>query len=64
MSSHTTNILDTQSDYTSIRIHRNTIKKLDRIGRYQDSYNTIIDRLVSERLRIGIDPNSSDGGSF
>ena len=33
MSNNTTTIiLDTQSDYTSIRIHRNTIEKLDRIG--------------------------------
>jgi len=57
-----TNVLDTQNEYTSIRVHKSVIKKLDKLGRFKESYGAVVDRLISERL--GLQTNSSNGGSF
>ena len=59
MTEQATNVLDTQNEYTSIRVHKSVIKKLDRLGRFKESYGAVVERLVSERL--GLLPNSSDG---
>ena len=54
---------DSESDkYTSIRVSRQTLKKLETLGRFKESYADLVDRLVSEKL--GLAPNASDGGSF
>jgi hypothetical protein len=37
-------------EWTSIRIHRDTIRKLSKLGKFRETYGEVIDRIVSERL--------------
>ena len=62
MTENITNVLETSNEYTSIRVHKSVIKKLDKLGKFKESYGAVVERLVSERL--GLLSNSSDGGSF
>jgi hypothetical protein len=45
------------NEWTSIRIHRNTIRKLDRLGRFKESYSEVVDRIASEALGLSIPPD-------
>lgn len=38
------------SSTTSIRISKKVLEKLDKLGVFKESYSSLIDRLVSERL--------------
>ena len=62
MTENITNVLETSNEYTSIRVHKSVIKMLDKLGRFKESYGAVVERLVSEKL--GLQSNSSNGGSF
>lgn len=48
-------------EWTSIRIHRDTMQKLHKLGRFKESYSEVVDRIASEALGLSLPP---DEGSF
>ena len=48
-------------EWTSIRIHRSTLGKLSRLGKFKETYAELIDRVVSEKLGLQTNPEE---GSF
>ncbi len=50
MTTQQTHQHQSSDEWTSIRIHRDTIRKLSKIGRFKETYGELIDRIVSERL--------------
>ena len=49
-------LLDEPDHFSSVRLSKNTIKRLDSKGRYRDSYESIINRILDEKEGIDINP--------
>ena len=42
--------MHTSTSTTSIRINKDVVTKLDKLGRFKDTYSSVIDRLASKEL--------------
>ena len=42
--------MHTSTSTTSVRINKDVIVKLDKLGRFKDTYSSVIDRLASKEL--------------
>jgi hypothetical protein len=49
------------SEWHSIRVHKNTLAKLHRLGKFKESYSEVVDRIASEALGLSVPPEE---GSF
>jgi hypothetical protein len=49
--------------YSTIRLSRKTLDALSKRGRYKDTHEMIIQRLLSD-AGSKLDPSEEDGGSF
>lgn len=39
--------------YRSVRIHKDVISKLNKLGKFKESYSDLISRLILEKLKFG-----------
>lgn len=61
---HNTTVQQTSSSeqlWHTVRLHKDTMSKLHRLGRFKESYSEVVDRIASEALGLSVSPEE---GSF
>jgi hypothetical protein len=44
------------SEWHTVRLHKDTMAKIHRLGRFKESYSEVIDRVASEALGLTLPP--------
>jgi hypothetical protein len=44
------------SEWHNIRVHKTTLAKLHRLGKFKESYSEVVDRIASEKLSLNVPP--------
>lgn len=58
---NTTQHQQNMSEWHTVRLHKDTLAKLNRLGKFRETYSEVVDRIASEKLGLTLQP---DEGSW